>query len=108
MPRQKTLCYLGELKSWAQSRGLKTVEGFKEQGEAQQVKLRRAVARRDGDDLGLDCRALADGVPADAGQLPETMKPLLPIAGTDPFCVRRQDGKILDQKHGRPRSENHG
>jgi transposase len=38
-PRQKTLCYLGELNSSAQSRWLKTVEVFNEQGEAQQLKL---------------------------------------------------------------------
>src|SRR3982074_2570031 len=35
-PRQKTLCYLGELNSSAQARWLKTVEVFNEQGEAQQ------------------------------------------------------------------------
>jgi len=38
-PRQKTLCYLGELNSSAQTRWLKTVEVFNEQGEAQQLKL---------------------------------------------------------------------
>jgi transposase len=38
-PRQKTLCYLGELNSSAQSRWLKTVEVFNEQGDAQQLKL---------------------------------------------------------------------
>jgi len=38
-PRQKTLCYLGELNSSAQARWLKTVEVFNEQGEAQQLKL---------------------------------------------------------------------
>lgn len=38
-PRQKTLCYLGELNSSAQARWLKTVEVFSEQGEAQQLKL---------------------------------------------------------------------
>ena len=38
-PRQKTLCYLGELNSSAQSRWLRTVEVFNEQGEAQQLKL---------------------------------------------------------------------
>src|SRR3954465_5482017 len=35
-PRQKTLCYLGELNSSAQARWLKTIEVFNEQGEAQQ------------------------------------------------------------------------
>jgi hypothetical protein len=38
-PRQKTLCYLGELNSSSQARWLKTVEVFNEQGEAQQLKL---------------------------------------------------------------------
>jgi transposase len=38
-PRQRTLCYLGELNSSAQARWLKTIEGFNEQGEAQQLKL---------------------------------------------------------------------
>ena len=38
-PRQKTLCYLGELNSSAQARWLRTVEVFNEQGESQQLKL---------------------------------------------------------------------
>ena len=38
-PRQKTLCYLGELNSSAQARWLTTVEVFNEQGESQQLKL---------------------------------------------------------------------
>ena len=38
-PRQKTLCYLGELNSSAQSRWLTTVEVFNEQGDSQQLKL---------------------------------------------------------------------
>src|SRR5215210_1594238 len=38
-PRQRTLCYLGELNSSAQARWLKTVEVFNEQGETQQLKL---------------------------------------------------------------------
>ncbi|MGC2446320.1 MAG: IS1634 family transposase [Candidatus Sulfotelmatobacter sp.] len=38
-PRQKTLCYLGELNGSAQARWLKTVEVFNEQGEAEQLKL---------------------------------------------------------------------
>src|SRR5437588_2423216 len=38
-PRQKTLCYLGELNTSAQTRWLKTVEVFNEKGEAQQLKL---------------------------------------------------------------------
>src|ERR671933_2609457 len=38
-PRQRTLCYLGELNSSAQTRWLKTIEVFNEQGEKQQLKL---------------------------------------------------------------------
>jgi transposase len=38
-PRQRTLCYLGELNSSAQARWLKTMEVFNEQGETQQLKL---------------------------------------------------------------------
>ncbi len=38
-PRQRTLCYLGELNGSAQARWLKSVEVFNEQGEAQQLKL---------------------------------------------------------------------
>lgn len=38
-PRQRTLCYLGELNSSAQARWLTTVEVFNGQGEAQQLKL---------------------------------------------------------------------
>src|SRR2546425_4440592 len=38
-PRQKTLCYLGEMNSSAQARWLKTIEVFNEHGEAQQLKL---------------------------------------------------------------------
>ena len=38
-PRQRTLCYLGELNSCAQARWLKTIEVFNDQGEAQQLKL---------------------------------------------------------------------
>jgi transposase len=38
-PRQRTLCYLGELNSSARSRWLKTIEVFNEQGDAEQLKL---------------------------------------------------------------------
>jgi len=38
-PRQKTLCYLGELNSSAQTRWLRTIEVFNEQGDSQQLKL---------------------------------------------------------------------
>src|SRR5438477_2982947 len=38
-PRQRTLCYLGELNDCAQARWLKTIEVFNEQGETEQLKL---------------------------------------------------------------------
>src|SRR6516165_5857232 len=38
-PRQKTLCYLGELHGSVHARWLKSIEVFNEQGEAQQLKL---------------------------------------------------------------------
>jgi transposase len=38
-PRQRTLCYLGELNGSAQARWLKSIEVFNEQGEAEQLKL---------------------------------------------------------------------
>ncbi len=38
-PRQRRLCYLGELNNSAQTRWLKTIEVFNEQGECTQLKL---------------------------------------------------------------------
>lgn len=38
-PRQRTLCYLGELNSSAEARWLKTIEVFNRQGESRQLKL---------------------------------------------------------------------
>jgi hypothetical protein len=38
-PRQRTLCYLGELNDSAQARWLKTIEVFNEQGERHQLRL---------------------------------------------------------------------
>jgi len=38
-PRQRTLCYLGELNDSAQARWVKTIEVFNAQGESQQLKL---------------------------------------------------------------------
>jgi transposase len=38
-PRQRTLCYLGELNGSAQARWLKSVEVFNDQGEVEQLKL---------------------------------------------------------------------
>ena len=49
-PRQKTLCYLGELNGSAQARWLRTVEVFNEQGEAQQLKLFPSHVEPPGDD----------------------------------------------------------
>ncbi len=49
-PRQKTLCYLGELNSSAQARWLTTVEVFNERGETQQLKLFPAHVKPPPDD----------------------------------------------------------
>src|SRR6202041_2172071 len=49
-PRQKTLCYLGELNTSAQARWLKTIEVFNEQGETQQLKLFPAEVEPPADD----------------------------------------------------------
>src|SRR3989449_3154033 len=38
-PRQRTVCYLGELNGSAHSRWVKTIEVFNEQGESRQLKL---------------------------------------------------------------------
>src|SRR5246500_5561261 len=48
-PRQRTLCYLGELNSSAQARWLKTVEVFNDQGEREQLKLFPAQVEAPGD-----------------------------------------------------------
>ena len=51
-PRQRTLCYLGELNSSAHAQWLKTVEVFNEQGETAQLKLFASdAAVADGPDI---------------------------------------------------------
>jgi transposase len=50
-PRQRTLCYLGELNSSAQARWLRTIEVFNEQGEVQPLKLFPADVEPPADDL---------------------------------------------------------
>src|SRR5207248_10798798 len=49
-PRQRTLCYLGELNSSAQGRSLKTIEAFNEQGDTQQLKLFASEVQPPADD----------------------------------------------------------
>jgi transposase len=49
-PRQRTLCYLGELNDSAQARWLKTIEVFNEQGESHQLKLFPSGVEPAGDD----------------------------------------------------------
>jgi len=49
-PRQRALCYLGELNGSAQARWLKTIEVFNERGEAQQLKLFPAQVEPPADD----------------------------------------------------------
>ncbi len=52
-PRQKTLCYLGELNSSAHARWLKTVEVFNEQGQTEQLKLFPSDVAPPADDAGV-------------------------------------------------------
>ena len=49
-PRQRTLCYLGELNTSAHTRWLKTIEVFNEQGDGQQLKLFPADVEPPADD----------------------------------------------------------
>jgi transposase len=60
-PRQRTLCYLGELNSSAQQRWLKTIEVFNEQGETQQLKLFPSQVEPPADDAQV-ARVLLDKV----------------------------------------------
>src|SRR6266516_1110863 len=52
-PRQRTLCYLGELNGSAQARWLKTIEVFNEQGESHQLKLFPSDVEPPEDDAGV-------------------------------------------------------
>jgi hypothetical protein len=52
-PRQRTLCYLGELNDSAQARWLKTVEVFNAQGESHQLKLFPSDVQPPEDDAGV-------------------------------------------------------
>ncbi len=60
-PRQRTLCYLGELNGSAQSRWLKTIEVFNEQGESRQLKLFPSEVTPPEED-GQAAQVLVDGV----------------------------------------------
>ena len=60
-PRQRTLCYLGELNGSGQARWLKSIEVFNEQGEAQQLKLFPSQIEAPADDPQV-ARVLIEGV----------------------------------------------
>lgn len=60
-PRQRTLCYLGELNSSAEARWLRTIEVFNAQGETQQLKLFPADVELPADDPDV-ARVLVNGV----------------------------------------------
>src|SRR5712692_303499 len=60
-PRQRTLCYLGELNDSAQARWLKTIEVFNEQGESRQLKLFPSTVEPPEDEAGV-ARVLVDQV----------------------------------------------
>jgi transposase len=52
-PRQRTLCYLGELNGSAQARWLKTIKVFNAQGESHQLKLFPSDVEPPADDAGV-------------------------------------------------------
>lgn len=52
-PRQRTLCYLGELNGSAEARWLKTIEVFNAQGESQQLKLFPSDVKPPADDASV-------------------------------------------------------
>lgn len=60
-PRQRTLCYLGELNGSAEARWLRTIEVFNAQGEAQQLKLFPADVEPPANDEQV-ARVLVNGV----------------------------------------------
>lgn len=61
-PRQRTLCYLGELNDSTQSRWQKTIEVFNEQGESHQLRLFPADASAVSQDDEQVARVLVDQV----------------------------------------------
>jgi transposase len=60
-PRQRTLCYLGELNDSAQARWLKTIEVFNEEGESQQLKLFPSAVEAREEEVGV-ARVVLDRV----------------------------------------------
>lgn len=60
-PRQRRLCYLGELNDSAHTRWRKTIEVFNEQGESRQLKLFPADAEPPSEETGV-ARVLVDRV----------------------------------------------
>ncbi len=60
-PRQRTLCYLGELNSSARARWLKTIEVFNEEGERLQLKLFPSEVAPPEDEAGV-ARVVLSGV----------------------------------------------
>jgi hypothetical protein len=67
-PRQRTLCYLGELNGSAQARWLKTLEVFNDQGESHQLKLFPSDVEPPEDDAAV---ARAGWRPDASGRSPE-------------------------------------
>src|SRR5262249_60810924 len=60
-PRQRTLCYLGELNDSAHARWLKTIEVFNANGEAQQLKLFPSEVEPPADDPTVGRGAVKEG-----------------------------------------------
>jgi transposase len=66
-PRQRRLCYLGELNDSAQSRWLKTIQVFNQQGESRQLKLFPSEVAPPVDDASV-ARVLLDRVRLERGR----------------------------------------
>jgi transposase len=66
-PRQRRLCYLGELNNSAQSRWLKTIQVFNQQGESRQLKLFPSEVAPPADDAAV-ARVLLDRVRLERGR----------------------------------------
>ena len=83
-PRQRTLCYLGELNDSAQARWLKTIEVFNEQGEAQQLKLFPSNVEPPPDDPPGDARRPRPLPQRDGGRVPHPLRRLRALLGIPP------------------------
>ena len=97
-PRQRTLCYLGELNGSAHARWEKTIEVFNAQGESRQLKLFPATAEVPDDDPNV-ARVLLDQVRLErARRFGECFLALdlWKRLGLDQFCKEMLDQQAAD------------